>query len=95
MPDYIKFLPIMCCYNYKTCFLFIFKLGEYYGASVLGMNLNGDSFTDLLVGATLYSSGFGVDEGKVYVYISNGVVGFVKQLLNIYICVFTKCYFMF
>ncbi|GIY43595.1 integrin alpha-9 [Caerostris extrusa] len=49
------------------------QLGEYFGASVLGVNLNGDSYTDLLVGAPLYSSDSGVDEGKVYVFISNGM----------------------
>ncbi|GFT56375.1 integrin alpha-4 [Nephila pilipes] len=49
------------------------QLGEYFGASVLGVNLNGDSYTDLLVGAPLYSSDSGVDEGKVYVYLSNGM----------------------
>ncbi|GFV68861.1 integrin alpha-4 [Trichonephila clavipes] len=49
------------------------QLGEYFGASVLGVNLNGDSYTDLLVGAPLYSADSGVDEGKVYVFVSNGM----------------------
>ncbi|GBL83085.1 Integrin alpha-9 [Araneus ventricosus] len=49
------------------------QLGEYFGASVLGVNLNGDEYTDLLVGAPLYSSDSGVDEGKVYVFLSNGM----------------------
>lgn len=49
------------------------QFGEYFGASVLGVNLNGDSFTDLLIGAPFFSLETGGDEGKVYVYISNGV----------------------
>ena len=51
------------------------QLGEYFGASVLSIDLNEDEFDDLLVGAPLHSaqpefadrSG---DEGKVYVYIN-------------------------
>ena len=49
-------------------------MGEYFGASILSVNLNGDSFSDLLVGAPLYSTDSAGDEGKVYVYISNGKV---------------------
>ncbi|XP_015907173.1 integrin alpha-9 [Parasteatoda tepidariorum] len=50
-----------------------FQLGEYFGAAVLGINLNGDEYDDLLVGAPLHSMDNGVDEGKVYVFISNGL----------------------
>ncbi|KAG8193263.1 hypothetical protein JTE90_027007 [Oedothorax gibbosus] len=49
------------------------QLGEYFGASVLGVNVNDDAYTDLLVGAPLYSTNDGFDEGKVYVYLSNGM----------------------
>ncbi|XP_023240622.1 integrin alpha-9-like [Centruroides sculpturatus] len=48
------------------------QVGSYFGASVLGINVNNDKYTDLLVGAPLYSYPSGGDEGKVYVYISNG-----------------------
>ncbi|CAN7996380.1 unnamed protein product [Ixodes hexagonus] len=48
-------------------------MGSYFGASVLAIDLNMDNFTDLLVGAPLYSlQGTNGDEGKVYVYLSNG-----------------------
>ncbi|XP_076326864.1 integrin alpha-4-like isoform X1 [Tachypleus tridentatus] len=49
------------------------QMGEYFGAVVLGINLNNDRFTDLIVGAPLHSKESGGDEGKVYVYISDGV----------------------
>lgn len=45
------------------------QIGEYFGASVNGIDLNGDDLTDLLVGAPFYSEESGGDEGKVYVYI--------------------------
>lgn len=48
------------------------KVGEYFGASVLGVNVNNDKFTDLLVGAPFYTHPSGSDEGIVYVFISNG-----------------------
>ncbi|KAM7301306.1 integrin alpha-4 [Ixodes scapularis] len=49
------------------------QMGSYFGASVLAIDLNMDNFTDLLVGAPLYSlQGTNGDEGKVYVYLSNG-----------------------
>uniref|UniRef100_T1E1D0 Putative integrin alpha-9 n=1 Tax=Cupiennius salei TaxID=6928 RepID=T1E1D0_CUPSA len=48
------------------------ELGEYFGASVLGINLNSDEFTDLVVGSPLYAHETGCDEGKVTVYLSDG-----------------------
>lgn len=45
------------------------QTGEYFGASVSGIDLNGDSLTDLLVGAPFHSHESGGDEGKVYVYL--------------------------
>lgn len=48
------------------------KLIEYFGAVVLGVNVNNDQYTDLLVSAPFYSTLHGGDEGKVYVYISDG-----------------------
>ncbi|XP_054708704.1 integrin alpha-9-like [Uloborus diversus] len=49
------------------------QFGEYFGAAVLGVDLNNDKRTDLLVGAPFASSDLEGDEGKVYVYISNGM----------------------
>lgn len=49
------------------------QFGEYFGSALLGVNLNNDRFTDLLIGAPFHSSENGGDEGKVYVYISNGM----------------------
>ncbi|XP_077555296.1 integrin alpha-9-like isoform X2 [Haemaphysalis longicornis] len=49
------------------------QMGSYFGASVVAVDLNNDSFSDLIVGAPFYSlrstSG---DEGRAYVYLSNG-----------------------
>lgn len=49
------------------------QMGSYFGAAVLALDLNNDSYSDLIVGAPFYSiketTG---DEGKAYVYISNG-----------------------
>lgn len=46
-------------------------MSTYFGARVLGMNLNGDDWTDLLVGAPLYAED--QDEGCVYIYRNEGV----------------------
>lgn len=49
------------------------QMGSYFGAAVLALDLNNDSYSDLIVGAPFYSvketTG---DEGKAYIYISNG-----------------------
>jgi len=52
------------------------QVGEYFGASLLAVDINNDSYTDLIVGAPFYSSLGRVpgDQGRVYVYISNGTV---------------------
>ena len=51
------------------------QLGEYFGASLLAVDLNMDDFDELLVGAPQHSiqpelSGRSGDEGKVYVYVN-------------------------
>ncbi|XP_050388570.1 integrin alpha-4 [Patella vulgata] len=44
------------------------QFGSYYGASVISVDLNGDSLDDLVVGAPLFTELY--DEGRVYVYIN-------------------------
>lgn len=53
------------------------QFGEYFGSAVGTVDLNNDGLTDLLVGAPFYSEEAGGDEGKVYVFVSNG-----KELLS-------------
>lgn len=49
------------------------QMGSYFGAAVVAVDLNNDSFSDLIVGAPFYSLPFtSGDEGKAYVYLSNG-----------------------
>ncbi|XP_071811857.1 integrin alpha-9-like isoform X3 [Apostichopus japonicus] len=45
-------------------------MSSYFGARVLGMYINGDAWSDLLVGAPLYSED--QDEGCVYIYRNEG-----------------------
>ncbi|XP_072037891.1 integrin alpha-9-like [Amphiura filiformis] len=52
-------------------------MNTYYGAAIAAIDLNNDTFTDLLVGAPLYA--VEEDEGRVYVYINNGA-GQLKPL---------------
>lgn len=50
--------------------------GEYFGSTLLVVDINRDGYDDLLVGAPIYSTfrkGFS-DEGRVFVYVSNGLV---------------------
>ena len=48
------------------------QMNTYYGAAIAAIDLNNDTWTDLLVGAPLYTVEH--DEGRVYVYINNGKV---------------------
>lgn len=49
------------------------QLFEYFGYSLLTLDINQDTFDDLLVSAPMYSSfDDSYDEGRVFVYISNG-----------------------
>ncbi len=60
------------------------KMGEYFGASLLAVNINNDEYTDLIVGAPFFSASgqFNGDKGRAYVYISNGNVNFIYQILK-------------
>ena len=55
------------------------KSGEYFGASLLSMDINGDGLDELIVGSPLYTYGerqesaksfTGFDEGKISIYRS-------------------------
>ena len=67
------------------------QLGEYFGASVLGLKVNGEAGGDLLlVGAPMYTSRphtpiHSGDEGKVYVYRNSKVAFIFLQLINSFI----------
>ncbi|XP_071500218.1 LOW QUALITY PROTEIN: integrin alpha-9-like [Diadema antillarum] len=47
------------------------SMNTYFGAAVLGIDLNRDGLTDLLVGAPQYSED--QDEGRVYIFINDGM----------------------
>lgn len=55
------------------------QMGEYFGAAICAVNLNGDTLDDLIVGAPLHSKYS--DEGKIYVFINKGNALF--QMLNV------------
>ncbi|XP_047741287.1 integrin alpha-PS5-like, partial [Hyalella azteca] len=48
------------------------QVGEYFGASVTAVDVNGDGLSDLVVGAPLYSEGAAPDRGAVYVFLNSG-----------------------
>ena len=52
------------------------QFGEYFGSSLLVVDINSDGYDDLLVGAPMYSKfkKGSSDEGRVFVYVSNGMV---------------------
>jgi len=49
----------------------MWQLGAYFGHSLLGVDLNNDSYDDLLVSAPLYADAAGFDQGKVFVFMNN------------------------
>ncbi|RWS27296.1 integrin alpha-9-like protein [Leptotrombidium deliense] len=58
------------------------QFGEYFGASVLAVDINNDKYSDLIVGAPFYSpssKGRG-DSGRIFVYMSRGNEG--KRFLD-------------
>jgi hypothetical protein len=46
------------------------QIGEYFGAAVCVLDLNGDGLDDLLVGAPHYGEKRTWDEGRIYVYLT-------------------------
>ncbi|XP_043222781.1 integrin alpha-9-like [Amphibalanus amphitrite] len=46
-------------------------VGEYFGAAVLAVDLNGDGLSDVVVGAPLFGEGSAFEHGRIYVYINS------------------------
>ncbi|CAG0882748.1 unnamed protein product [Cyprideis torosa] len=46
------------------------QMGENFGVSLASVDLNGDGFSDLVVGAPMHSLQSGGDEGRIYIYLS-------------------------
>jgi len=68
------------------------QTGMYFGGSLLSTDVNGDGKDDLLVGAPLYV-GEKIDEGRVFVYISQitrSVIPWVRKT----VCFFIKLTFI-
>ncbi|CAK8675177.1 unnamed protein product [Clavelina lepadiformis] len=49
----------------------LWQLGAYFGHSLCSIDLNKDSFDDLLVSAPLYSDATGYDQGRVFVFLND------------------------
>lgn len=71
-----------------------YQLFEYFGHSLLTVDINQDSLDDLLVSAPMYSSfENSYDEGRVFVYISNGKrVCLIMDKFNYYFNFFLKSF---
>ena len=48
-------------------------MGEYYGFSLVAVDLTGDGYDELIVGAPMYSTSTNPEVGRVYVYRNTGV----------------------
>ena len=48
-------------------------MGEYYGFSLVAVDLTGDGYDELIVGAPMYSTSTNPEVGRVYVYTNTGV----------------------
>jgi hypothetical protein len=46
------------------------ELGEYFGAALCVLDVNGDGLDDLLVGAPHYGEKKTLDQGRIYVYLT-------------------------
>ena len=46
-------------------------VGEYFGAAVLAVDLNGDELSDVVVGAPLFGEGDSFEQGRIYVYMNS------------------------
>ena len=68
-------------------------MGEYFGGSVLGLDITGDGVDELIVGSPLsHITGFKLspgDQGKVYIYINDGQVSYHLYFTNSFAIFFT------
>jgi hypothetical protein len=46
------------------------EVGEYFGAAVCVLDVNGDGLDDMLVGAPHYGDKRTWDQGRIYVYLT-------------------------
>jgi len=64
----------------------LWQLGAYFGHTVVGADLNRDTYDDLLVSAPLFTQGASsYDQGKVFVFWNNpnnpGIQEWVRNFL--------------
>ena len=64
-------LTLTLFHYYSVCLAFP-QFGEYFGASVCAVDLNGDMLDEIVVGAPLFSENY--DEGRVFVFINEEFV---------------------
>jgi hypothetical protein len=46
------------------------QVGEYFGAAVCVLDVNGDGLDDILVGAPHYGAAKAWDQGRIYVHLT-------------------------
>lgn len=70
------------------------QIGSYFGGVITTIDINRDSFTDLLlVGAPTYMGTEKEEQGKVYVYGLNKVrMAFIDQEQNMLLTVFISLF---
>jgi len=51
----------------------IYAKGEYFGSSLLALDIDGDKLDDLIIGAPSYSDEQNLEIGRIYVYMNSKV----------------------
>ncbi len=57
--------------------------GEYFGASLLALDINNDTIDDLIIGAPYYSNEQSREIGRIYVYMSDKATNILKFYFQI------------